>query len=336
MSLPLVSIISPAYNHEGFIASCIASVQQQSYTNWEMIIVNDGSTDSTKTIAEKYATLDDRISVIGQANVGVFRLAETYNKALAIAKGKYIAILEGDDLWSPDKLTIQVPRMENDPSIVLTWGKAELINEDNSVSYYVSPDPARVPPDLLNNIPGGSIIELKLFDAWLPALTIMIRRETLLQAGGFIQSHGMPLVDVPTILSLSLKGRFFFENRVLGQWRIYPTQTTKKYTVEIYSGLYDCVMDFLPKVYIPQDPKFKQIDNYFKQLCLIAYARSGRYKLIRKEYKSARKDYIRAIGYPAAGKMIWRLRAGIGLLMSVLHLDVEWMARLFGKETYSS
>jgi len=333
MNMPLVSILSPTYNHQKYIEQCIASVQMQSYPDWEMIILNDGSTDGTQAVAEKMALKDPRIHVINQANVGVFRLAETYNKGLHLAKGKYIAILEGDDLWNQDKLSTQVEIMEKDPSIVLTWGKAELINADNTQSYYVSPEPKNIPTDLFNNIPAGSIIELSLFNAWLPALTIVIRKADLLDIGGF-QSRGMPLVDFPTILALSLRGKFFFQNNVLGKWRIYPTQTTKKYTVEIYRGMLNFLREHLSKVYTEFDPAKKKIIDHYNQLCLVAYARSGRYKLIRKEYKSARQDYVKAIGYPANGKMVWRLRALVGYAMSLFHMDVEWIAKILGKKTY--
>lgn len=334
MNTPVVSILSPTYNHEKYIEQCIASVQRQTFGDWEMIILDDGSTDRTREIAEQAALLDPRIHVISQQNVGVFRLGETYNKGLQQAKGKFIAILEGDDLWMEDKLSRQVEIMEEDPSIVLAWGKAELINVDGTVSYYVSPNPENIPVGLLNNTPEGSIIELSLFKAWLPALTILIRADVLNQIGGFIQSHGMPLVDFSTILPLSLKGKFFFENNILGKWRIYPTQTTKKYTVEIYKGMNELLQEHLPRVYYENDPTRKKIEHHYNQLCLVAYARSGRYKLIRREYKSARKDYLRAIGYPVGGKMIWRLRALVGYGMSLFHMDVEGLAKLLGKETY--
>ena len=149
-----------------------------------------------------------------------------------------------------------------------------------------------------------------------------------------MQSHGMPLVDFPTILKLSLLGKFFFENRVLGSWRIYPTQTTKKHTVEIYRGMKEFLESHLIKVY-PENPEaIQRIINHYRKLCLIAYARSGRYKLIRKEFKSARKDYLKAITYPVGGKMVWRLRAIVGYGLSLFHLDVEWLAQLIGKKTY--
>ena len=119
MSAPLVSIITPTYNHEKYIGDCIRSAQDQTYTNWEMIIVDDGSTDNTFTIAQIAAASDDRIKVFTQKNVGIFRLGETYNFAFAQSKGEYIAVLEGDDVWLPEKLQWQVETMETNKNAVL-------------------------------------------------------------------------------------------------------------------------------------------------------------------------------------------------------------------------
>ena len=117
--LPLVSVITPTYNHGKFISDCIESVLKQSYQNWEMIIIDDGSTDNTFAIAQEYEKKDKRIKAFTQNNIGIFRLGETYNLALSKATGKYAAILEGDAIWFPEKLTLQVDAMENNPDAVL-------------------------------------------------------------------------------------------------------------------------------------------------------------------------------------------------------------------------
>jgi len=75
---PLVSIITPTYNHERFIAQCIESALAQTYPHWEQIIIDDGSTDRTAEIVARYD--DERIIYVRQANQGIWRLAETYNK----------------------------------------------------------------------------------------------------------------------------------------------------------------------------------------------------------------------------------------------------------------
>ena len=96
------------------------------------------------------------------------------------------------------------------------------------------------------------------------------------------------------------------------------------------------VKELLPQIHWMSEEQKKRIYHYYDQLCLVAYARSGRYRLIRKEFKRSRKDYMKAIIYPVSGKGMWRLRSLIGLTMSFFHLDVEWIAKLLGKKTYGS
>lgn len=93
----LVSIITPAYNAEAYIAETIASVLAQTYTNWEMLIVNDCSKDNTVEIVQSYAAKDKRIKLINlKQNSGA---AVARNTAIQNAKGRYIAFLDSDDLW---------------------------------------------------------------------------------------------------------------------------------------------------------------------------------------------------------------------------------------------
>ncbi len=105
-----VSIITPAYNSSKFIGETIKSVINQSYSNWEMIIVDDCSNDDTYQIVNGYIQDDSRIKYFkNQKNIGV---AATRNVALSHATGEYIAFLDSDDLWKPEKLTAQLKFME--------------------------------------------------------------------------------------------------------------------------------------------------------------------------------------------------------------------------------
>ncbi len=107
---PLVSIITPLYNAQNFIAKTIQSVQAQTYHNWEHIIVDDCSTDSSVEIAGAFAVRDPRIKLSTLSrNTGA---AQTRNKAITEAKGKYIAFLDADDLWHPEKLKLQIAFMQ--------------------------------------------------------------------------------------------------------------------------------------------------------------------------------------------------------------------------------
>ena len=112
-----VSIITPTYNHEKFIGACLDSVRAQTDPDWEMIVVDDGSTDRTGDLVAAAAAADPRIRHVRQPNKGLARLGETYNEALRLARGDLVAILEGDDFWPPHRLAVQRPAFD-DPAVV--------------------------------------------------------------------------------------------------------------------------------------------------------------------------------------------------------------------------
>lgn len=116
--MKLISIITPAYNAGKFIAKTIDSVLAQTYGNYEMLIVDDCSSDDTVSIVESYATRDERIKLIRhEKNQGV---AAARNTALAAAVGEYVAFLDSDDMWMPKKLERQLAFMEEN-GYVLTY-----------------------------------------------------------------------------------------------------------------------------------------------------------------------------------------------------------------------
>jgi len=108
--MPLVSVIMPAYNAEPFIEEAIASVINQTMPNWELFVIDDCSKDSTFQIAKTMAKNNSKIQVIrNDVNLGV---AKTRNRGIDLAKGKYIAFLDSDDVWHSEKLERQIEQME--------------------------------------------------------------------------------------------------------------------------------------------------------------------------------------------------------------------------------
>lgn len=125
----LVSIITPSYNSSIFIKETINSVLAQSYQNWEMIIVDDVSSDNSIQVIEKFIVNDNRIKLIQlEKNSGA---AVVRNKAIEIAEGKYIAFLDSDDLWLPEKLEKQIEFMEKNNS-ALSYSNYNLIDEEGN------------------------------------------------------------------------------------------------------------------------------------------------------------------------------------------------------------
>lgn len=107
---PLVSVVMPAYGAEAYIEEAISSVQDQTVTDWELIIVEDCSKDRTLEIAEQLAGKDERIRLVrNEANMGV---ARTRNRGLDLCRGRYVALLDSDDYWKPQLLEKMIARAE--------------------------------------------------------------------------------------------------------------------------------------------------------------------------------------------------------------------------------
>ena len=110
METALVSIIMPMYNAGKFLSKSIESVLEQTYQNWELLLIDDGSKDDSIDIALAFMEKDSRIFLLkNEQNMGI---AKTRNKGIEASKGQYIAFLDSDDLWLPNKLEVQVKWME--------------------------------------------------------------------------------------------------------------------------------------------------------------------------------------------------------------------------------
>ncbi|MUK87347.1 glycosyltransferase [Ornithinibacillus sp. L9] len=138
---PLISVITPAFNAEKFISRTIESVLDQTYTNWEMVIVDDRSTDNTVSIIQEYQKKDERIKLhILPENSGS---AIARNTAMKNAQGQYIAFLDSDDLWYPQKLEKQLKFMQ-EKDIAFSFTKYRRMDEDGTIRNVVSKAPKSV------------------------------------------------------------------------------------------------------------------------------------------------------------------------------------------------
>ena len=123
---PLVSFVVPVYNGERFLPECIRSAQEQTYEPIEIVIVDDGSSDSTALIASRFASDDGRVRVHRQRNQGP---AGSLNAGLARARGDLVAILDHDDLAAPGRLAAQVPVLMDHPDIAVVGGAVDMVDE---------------------------------------------------------------------------------------------------------------------------------------------------------------------------------------------------------------
>lgn len=130
----LVSIIMPAYNAAGTIAESIDSVLAQTYQNWELLIINDASTDATHEKVQSYVATDNRIRYISNdTNQGI---AATRNRGIAHANGDYLAFLDSDDMWVPQKLDKQLQFMM-EKNATISYTATSYITASGSRSSYI-------------------------------------------------------------------------------------------------------------------------------------------------------------------------------------------------------
>lgn len=141
MGHPKITVFMAAYNQADFIQQSINSVLTQSFSDFELIIVNDGSIDNTTTIVESFN--DNRIRLVH--NDGNKGLIYTRNRLLTLAQGEYIAILDGDDIAYQDRLKLQYNFLLANPEVVLCGGHAAIINEHGNKTG----DKLRVPRTIL-------------------------------------------------------------------------------------------------------------------------------------------------------------------------------------------
>ena len=152
----LVSIIMPAYNCGDFIGTTLDSVINQSYKNWEVIVVDDCSTDNTADVVQEYIKKDNRIKYHKlEKNSGA---AVARNKAVDLASGKYMAFLDSDDVWFPEKLTKQIGFMEENDYGFTCTSYTKIDEQGEYLNRTIIAQPRRDYDGVLKTCPGNSTV----------------------------------------------------------------------------------------------------------------------------------------------------------------------------------
>lgn len=236
---PLVSILTPCYNQAPFLDAYFQGVLDQSYTNWEIVIIDDGSSDESWTLIQKYARHDPRIKTLRQTNLGMWRFAETHQKMLEASAGKLIAILDADDCWLPEKLEIQVP-LHLEKGYPLSFAQVRRIEASGDFAD------DQLHPQLDPQYSFELFVQFLRGEFTIPSPTVMISREALVEIGGFQQPPYLPVIDFPTWLALGgLAQGFTFIPQVLGYYRLSSGQSTWRLAREMAQGAYRLSREFL-------------------------------------------------------------------------------------------
>ncbi|HWT81645.1 MAG TPA: glycosyltransferase, partial [Candidatus Methylomirabilis sp.] len=206
---PRVSIIMPVYNEERYVRQAVDSILQQTVSDFEFVILDDGSTDRTLEILQSYR--DPRIRLVTQANSG---LTASLNRCLPLVSGQYIARMDGNDISHPDRLESQADFLDSHPQIGLLGAAFLQVNQEGvAVKVYTYP------------IADPSIRQALWSDCPFCHSLVMFRRECIDRVGGYRERIG-PAEDYD--LWFRISERFMLANlpRPLHQVRIAPTGIT--------------------------------------------------------------------------------------------------------------
>ena len=271
----LVSIIIATYNHAKFIEQTIDSVLSQSYYNFELIIVDDGSTDNTNQVVGKYE--DSRIKYILIDHSG--RPATPRNEGISISKGKYIAFLDSDDLWMPDFLEKSLQYFNIDKNIGVVTSKLYFINSNSDITYNTFHD------SIADNEIFG--FDKLFFQNVVNLSAAIVRRECLEKTGNFNESNKFRGVeDYHLWLRISSEYKIYFLSQVLGYYRKHEEGISTNINQQLankYNTLIDISKNFPHLIKPINRSAYKQIKtiqirllkNYIKKYYLIKALKWG-------------------------------------------------------------
>ncbi|HEX6436367.1 MAG TPA: glycosyltransferase family A protein [Candidatus Binatia bacterium] len=220
---PLVSVVVIFFNGEAFLREAIESVFAQTYRHWELLLVDDGSIDQSRSIAERYVEqYPDKVRCLeheGQQNRG---MSASRNLGIENAKGEYIAFLDGDDVWLPPKLERQVSLLSAQPEVGMIYGAAQWWYswtgkpEDRARDFVhplgVMPDKCIEPPRLL--------LQFLMNEGTSPCIgTVMARRAVLERTGGFEEKFRGMYEDQAFCAKICLATRVFVSSECWHPYR---------------------------------------------------------------------------------------------------------------------
>jgi len=217
--MPRVSVIIPTYNYARFIEQAIESVLVQSYRDFEIIVVDDGSTDNTEEVVAKF---DNRVHYIRQANRGP---NAARNTGIRAARGEFIAFLDADDLWLPEKLALQIELAAARPEAGLIYGGILLFDSATQAVIGYAP---------LSRLHEGWVMRHLYMDQFVTSPTPLIRREVFEQVGIF-DERCMRSDDWDMWLRIAASYQFALVPKPLALYRVHKSIASSK-SLEAYAA----------------------------------------------------------------------------------------------------
>ncbi|MEW6530059.1 MAG: glycosyltransferase [Thermodesulfobacteriota bacterium] len=230
---PLVSVTICCYNSEEYIAATLQSVLNQTFDNFEIVVVNDGSTDRTEQIVKSFS--DARIQYHLQENSGV---GATRNRAVDLSRGKYVAFLDHDDLWEPTKLEKQIPLLETQPEVGLVYSDCYYINPhgERFATYfaYQGVEPCR----------GDALLALVKYGCFMQLPSVIVRKEALVEVGKFDPRYNI-VEDYDTWMKIAARHAVDYVGEPLCSYRVHSANTSRIQQERGYQEVLNLVTEWM-------------------------------------------------------------------------------------------
>ncbi|MEM9543610.1 MAG: glycosyltransferase, partial [Cyanobacteria bacterium P01_E01_bin.42] len=265
--MPRISVIIPAYNAEKTIAKTIQSVLEQTFEDFEIIVINDGSSDRTLEIVESIS--DSRIQVYSYPNTGA---AISRNRGLSLASGEFIALLDADDLWTTDKLEAQFQALQNHPEAGVAYSWTDYIDESDRYvrsGLHISVD--------------GNVLQELLVHNFLENGSNPLIRSQIIQEIGQFDPHLSAGMDWDFYLRLANFCHFVVISRPQILYRISISSITTNVRRQEQESL---------KVI---EKAFQQVPNHLKSLKQKSLANLYKYLACKSLENSSRKNGMSAL-----------------------------------------
>ncbi len=265
---PRVSAVIPTRNYARYVGEAVESVLAQSFTELEIVVVDDGSTDETADVLRAFG---ERIRYIRQEHRG---LAATRNTGIGAARGRYVAFLDADDLWLPEKVSLQVARLDSEPAVGLVYSEAIL--------FPVTPHSHWAPH------PSGRILPWLVLQNVVPSPTPMVRRELFEQVGRFDETLSA-CEDWDMWIRIARVSEIAYVDRVLAKYRVHSANMSLDHERMMTNGLRVLEKAFSPPWPSPEIRRLRR--TAFSQW----HADCGLNRFYIGRYQEARRDLIRAV-----------------------------------------
>lgn len=216
---PLISIVMPAYNAEQYISRAIASILNQTFKDFELIIINDASTDNTLKIIQKYKNLDNRIRVLN--NKSHLLIAESLNKATSLAQAEIIARMDADDISLPNRLELQYSFLSKNPDIAVLGANIIIIDKDGKeISRREYPTES----EQLKKI-------MFLYSPFAHPV-VMFRKKIFQEFGGY-DLKMVPCEDIDLWFKIGSKYKFATIPNTVMQYTVHPDSSSNKKLIQL-------------------------------------------------------------------------------------------------------